>query len=75
MPTAGADLRSRLIVAGSRASSRVSVRIAAPASALKKAFVAALGYTSADVECREESPVEHSVGFIEHEMLDSIELA
>ena len=75
MPTAGADFRSRLIVAGSCSISRVSVedrRGHRRAEEQRLPLRRQILEHSADVG--QEAHVEHAVGFVEHEMLDLVEL-
>ncbi len=72
MPTAGADLRSRLIVTGSCSISRVSAAIGGGIVAEKKSVCRLrrqVAQHAADVG--QEAHVEHPVGFVEHEVFDA----
>ena len=75
MPTAGAAVRSRLMVAGLRSSSRVRATMGGGMVAEKNSVWLRGGQVlehAADVG--EEAHVEHAVGFVEHENLEPFEL-
>ena len=75
MPVAGSDRRSRLMVTGSCSISRASWPIGGGIVALKNSVWRFGGQMPEDApDVRQESHVEHAIGFVEHQILEAGEL-